>query len=86
MTSEISGVNTTVARLQAEFGEAQYNLDQTTVVAPGSRLRHANGASPRHVCGPGTAYAPSWCSFTRTTSSLLPDFSRTALQRVALGR
>jgi multidrug resistance efflux pump len=33
--SEISGVNTTVARLRDELGEAQYNLDQTTVVAPG---------------------------------------------------
>ena len=33
--SEISGVNTTVARLQAELGEAQFDLDQTTVVAPG---------------------------------------------------
>src|SRR5689334_15627131 len=33
--SEISGVNTTVARLQAELEDAQYDLDQTTVRAPG---------------------------------------------------
>lgn len=33
-TSQIDGVNTTVARLQAELTAAQYNLDQTTVVAP----------------------------------------------------
>ena len=37
-------MNTTVARLQAELGEAQYDLDQTTTVAPGpgyvTQMRH----------------------------------------------
>jgi multidrug resistance efflux pump len=33
-TSEIGGVNTTVARLAAELRDAQYDLDQTTVTAP----------------------------------------------------
>lgn len=33
-TSQIDGVNTTVARLQAELAAAQYDLDQTTVRAP----------------------------------------------------
>lgn len=32
--SEIGGVNTKVAQLQAQLKEAQYDLDQTTVVAP----------------------------------------------------
>jgi multidrug resistance efflux pump len=32
--SQINGVNTTVARLQAELRDAQYELDQTTVRAP----------------------------------------------------
>jgi multidrug resistance efflux pump len=32
--STIDGVNTTVARIRAELGDAQYNLDQTTVRAP----------------------------------------------------
>lgn len=32
--SEIGGVNPTVARLQAELKDAEYNLDQTTVRAP----------------------------------------------------
>ena len=34
--SEIGGVNTTVARLQAELSDAQYDLDQTIMRAPGS--------------------------------------------------
>ena len=32
--SEIGGINTTVARLQAQLKEAEFNLDRTTVVAP----------------------------------------------------
>jgi multidrug resistance efflux pump len=34
-SSTIGGVNTTVARLQAELADAQYNLDQTITRAPG---------------------------------------------------
>jgi multidrug resistance efflux pump len=33
-SSEIGGVNTTVARLAADLRDAQYDLDQTTVTAP----------------------------------------------------
>jgi multidrug resistance efflux pump len=33
-TSEVGGVNTTVARLSADLRDAQYDLDQATVVAP----------------------------------------------------
>lgn len=33
-TSQIDGVNTTVARLQGELAAAQFDLDQTTVIAP----------------------------------------------------
>jgi multidrug resistance efflux pump len=33
-TSEISGVNTTVARIEAQLAEAQYYLGNTTLVAP----------------------------------------------------
>jgi multidrug resistance efflux pump len=33
--SEIGGVNTTVARLQADLADAQFDLDQTTIRAPG---------------------------------------------------
>ncbi len=35
-TSEIGGVNPTVARLRAELGDAEYDLEQTTVRAPTS--------------------------------------------------
>jgi multidrug resistance efflux pump len=31
---QIGGVNTTVARLQAELREAEYDLEETTVTAP----------------------------------------------------
>lgn len=34
LSSQIDGTNTTVARIQAELAEAQFNLDQTTVRAP----------------------------------------------------
>jgi multidrug resistance efflux pump len=34
LTSEIGGVNTTVARLAADLSDAEYNLEQTTVTAP----------------------------------------------------
>ncbi|WP_426611332.1 HlyD family secretion protein [Bradyrhizobium sp. McL0616] len=33
-TSDVGGVNTTVARLSADLRDSQYDLDQTTVVAP----------------------------------------------------
>lgn len=33
-TSEVGGVNTTVARFSADLNDAEYNLNQTTVVAP----------------------------------------------------
>jgi len=35
-TSNIEGINTTVARLTAELADAQYDLDQTVVRAPGT--------------------------------------------------
>jgi len=34
-TSNIGGINTTVARLTAELADAQYDLDQTVTTAPG---------------------------------------------------
>ena len=45
--SEIGGVNTKVAQLQAQLKEAQYDLDQTTVVAP------ANGYTTGVTLEPG---------------------------------
>jgi multidrug resistance efflux pump len=35
MESEISGVNTTVAQIEAQLDHARWELDQTTIVAPG---------------------------------------------------
>ena len=43
-STQIGGVNTSVARLQAELSDAEYDLDQTTV-KPRDRLRDAGRAS-----------------------------------------
>jgi multidrug resistance efflux pump len=51
-TSDVGGVNTTVARLAADLRDAQYDLDQTTVVAPTdgnvTQLGLANGQHLNH--------------------------------------
>ena len=49
-TSNIDGINTTVARLQAELADAQYDLEQTVTLAPGPRVCHPDGLAPGDVC------------------------------------
>jgi multidrug resistance efflux pump len=44
--SQINGVNTTVARLQAELRDAEYNLEETIVTAP------TDGYVTQLFCGP----------------------------------
>jgi len=51
-SSEIGGVNTQVARLQAELNDAQYDLDQTVVRAP------ANGFVTQVALQPGVYVVP----------------------------
>ena len=74
--SEIGGVNTAVARLQAELSDAEYNLDQTVTRAPGP------GYVTQMALRPGMYVIPaplrrSWCSCTPTTSNWRPASSRT---------
>jgi multidrug resistance efflux pump len=82
--SEISGVNTTVARLQAELGEAEYNLDQTTVRASGP------GYVTQMALRPGMYVVPAPLRpvmvFVHSDDQLLAaGFQQNALQRVRPG-
>jgi multidrug resistance efflux pump len=82
--SEIGGVNTTVARLQAELDAAQYDLDQTTVRAPGP------GYVTQMVLRPGMYVIPAPLRpvmvFVHVDDqALAAGFQQNALQRVRPG-
>ncbi len=49
-SSNIEGVNTTVARLQAELADAQYRSGADGDPRPRGRVRDPDGPAPRHVC------------------------------------
>jgi multidrug resistance efflux pump len=82
--SEISGVNTTVARLQAELGEAQYNLDQTTVVAPGPGYVTQMALRPGMYVIPAPL-RPAMVFVHSDDQSLAAGFQQNSLQRVRPG-
>lgn len=82
--SEISGVNTTVARLQAELGEAQYNLDQTTVVAPGPGYVTQMALRPGMYLVPAPL-RPAMVFVHSDDQSLAAGFQQNSLQRVRPG-
>jgi len=82
--SEISGVNTTVARLQAELGEAQYNLDQTTVVAPGPGYVTQMALRPGMYLVPAPL-RPAMVFVHSDDQSLAAGFQQNSLQRVRAG-
>jgi multidrug resistance efflux pump len=81
---QIGGVNTTVARLQAELGEAQYDLEQTVVRAPGP------GYVTQMALRPGMYVIPAPLRpvmvFIHTDDrQLAAGFQQNALQRVRAG-
>ncbi len=83
-TSEIAGINTTVARVQAELGEAQYNLDQTVVRAPGA------GYVTQMVLRPGMYVVPAplrpvMVFVHKDDQQLAAGFQQNSLQRVRTG-
>lgn len=82
--SEISGVNTTVARLQAELGEAQYNLDQTTVVAPGPGYVTQMALRPGMYVIPAPI-RPAMVFVHSDDQQLAAGFQQNSLQRVRSG-
>jgi multidrug resistance efflux pump len=82
--SQIGGVNTTVARLQAELADAEYNLDQTVMRAPGP------GYVTQMALRPGMYVIPAPLRpvmvFVHTDDEdLAAGFQQNALQRVRSG-
>ena len=82
--SEISGVNTTVARLQAELGEAQYDLDQTVVRVPGPGYVTQMALRPGMYVVPAPL-RPVMVFVHEDDQKLAAGFQQNALQRVRAG-
>jgi multidrug resistance efflux pump len=85
-TSDIAGVNTNVARLQAELADAEFDLDQTTVRAPTSGFVTQMALRP----GMYTVAAPlrpvmTFVHDTPQDKILAAAFQQNALQRVKAG-
>lgn len=83
-TSSIDGVNTTVARLQAELRDDQFDLDQTVVRAPG------DGYVAQMFLRPGNTAVPLPLSTAmifihQDQKDLVAAFSQNALQRLHPG-
>jgi multidrug resistance efflux pump len=85
-SSNIEGVNTTVARLNAELADAQYDLDQATMRAP------ANGFVTQMALRPGMYVVPAplrpVMAFVNTDihdQGLGAAFQQNSLQRVKAG-
>jgi multidrug resistance efflux pump len=78
---EIGGVNTTVARLQAELGEAQFNLDQTVVRAPGYGYVTQMALRPGMYVVPAPL-RPVMVFIHKDDQELAAGFQQNALQRV----
>jgi multidrug resistance efflux pump len=80
-TSEVGGVNTTVARLSADLRDAQYDLDQATVVAPTA------GYVTQLFLRPGmmAASAPAMVFIHSEDRSFSASFPQTVVQRLRPG-
>jgi multidrug resistance efflux pump len=84
LSSTIDGVNTTVARLQAELGEAEYDLSQTVVRAP------TDGFVSQLILHPGMMATPLplrpvMVFVHREDRMFGAAFQQNALQRVRVG-
>lgn len=78
-SSEIGGVNTTVASLQADLANAEFNLSETSVVAP------TDGYVTQLVLRPGMTVSPSTPTMVFIHSdenTLTASFSQNDLQRI----
>ena len=80
-TSEIGGINTTVARLTADLRDAEYNLDQTTVRAP------TNGYVTQLFLRPGmmAASSPTMIFIHADDQVFAAAFPQTRVQRLRPG-
>jgi len=85
-SSQIGGVNTQVAQLQAELNDAQFNLDQTVAQAP------ADGFVTQVALEPGVYAVPlpfkpamTFVNTSPNATALGAAFQQNALQRVRAG-
>jgi multidrug resistance efflux pump len=80
-SSEIEGVNTTVARLTADLRDAEYNLDHTTVRAP------TNGYVTQLFLRPGmmAASSPTMIFIHADDLMFAAAFPQTTVQRLRSG-
>jgi multidrug resistance efflux pump len=85
-SSEINGVNTTVARLTAELADAQFDLDQTVTRAPGG------GFVTQVALRPGMYVVPAplrpvmvFVNTDKDDQALSAAFQQNSLQRVKAG-
>ena len=82
--SEIGGVNTTVARVQAELGDAQYDLDQTVMRAPGPGYVTQMALRPGMYVVPAPL-RPVMVFIHTDDEALAAGFQQNSLQRVRAG-
>jgi multidrug resistance efflux pump len=82
--SEIGGVNTTVARLQAELSDAEFNLEQTVVRAPGPGYVTQMALRPGMYVIPAPL-RPAMVFVHKDDQELAAGFQQNALQRVRAG-
>ena len=81
--SNIDGVNTTVARLEADLHAAEYNLSQTRVLAP------TDGYVAQMLLRPGmtvSAATPTMVFIHRQDQVFVAAFPQTAIPRLQVGR
>jgi len=81
LTSEIGGINTTVARLAADLRDAEYNLDHTTITAP------TNGYVTNLFLRPGmmATSAPVMIFIHGDDKIFVAAFPQTVVQRLRPG-
>jgi multidrug resistance efflux pump len=82
--SEIGGVNTTVARMQAELSDAEFNLEQTVVRAPGPGYVTQMALRPGMYVIPAPL-RPVMVFVHKDDQELAAGFQQNALQRVRAG-
>ncbi len=82
--SEIGGVNTTVARLQAELSDAEFNLEQTVTRAPGPGYVTQMALRPGMYVIPAPL-RPVMVFVHKDDQELAAGFQQNALQRVRAG-
>jgi multidrug resistance efflux pump len=81
---EFGGVNTTVARLQAELSDAEHNLDQTVTRAPGPGYVTQMALRPGMYVIPAPL-RPVMVFVHSDDQQLAAGFQQNSLQRVRAG-